>query len=102
MHTLENQIANKFIELTTGLRMLKGINETAYQDLVLHLKEYIEQDKNDEYVPKIMAQVFFDNAGFCESVAHIYTGDIAKRIINMSDELDDLIRGILTPRAPNA
>ncbi len=41
MQTLENRIANKFVELTTGIRMLKGINETAYQDLVLHLKEYL-------------------------------------------------------------
>lgn len=98
MNTLANQIADKFIEVTTELRMLEGINEAAYQDLILYLKEYIEQDANNECVPKIMAQVFFDNAGFLESVAHMYTGDIAKRIINMSDELEDLIREILTPR----
>lgn len=92
MGQAEQRLHDAAERLYGSLRLARGIDDDAANDLKLALNEIAQEWAHASTVPKSAVNLLVDLAPAIESSSYAYAGEEAKRIRDLALEIADLVR----------
>lgn len=86
-------------EIMLDLRFLRGLDNEKVCKFRKILNEIIDEWKDEQYIPKILCNLFIDFYPAAEASAYLYNESDKSEILQFADEMTELMRICVNTRS---